>query len=89
MVNEYNPCASVSIPKNLPKQERKAASTTDEEIIKKSADVWLFPYIAIMTGMRKGEILALQRYQSPPKSSLNQLIESVDSGRIFCHISSR
>ncbi len=56
----YNPCASVSIPKNLPKKERTAASPSDEETIKKSADVWLFPYIAIMTGMRKGEILALQ-----------------------------
>lgn len=56
----YNPCASVTVPKNLPKTKRHAASSSDEEIIKRSADLWLFPYIAIMTGMRKGEILALQ-----------------------------
>ncbi len=55
-----NPCTAVSVPKNLPKSERTAASPEDEAIIRKSADVWLFPYIAIMTGMRKGEILALQ-----------------------------
>lgn len=57
---EINPCSSVIIPKALPKKKRAAASSSDEEIIKNSHDVWLFPYIAIMTGMRKGEILALQ-----------------------------
>jgi len=57
---EINPCSSIIIPKALPKKKRAAASSLDEEIIKKSYDIWLFPYIAIMTGMRKGEILALQ-----------------------------
>ena len=57
---ELNPCASAKVPKNTKKGSRSAATTDDEEIIKKSSDVWLFPYIAIMTGMRKGEILALQ-----------------------------
>jgi integrase len=57
---EFNPCASVSIPKDLKKTPRKAATSTDEEIIKNTSDKWLFPYIALMTGMRKGEILALQ-----------------------------
>lgn len=57
---EINPCASIIMPKALPKKKRTAAKSTDEEIIKKSYDIWLFPYIAIMTGMRKGEILALQ-----------------------------
>ena len=57
---QYNPCASVDLPKDLPKKQRTAAKQSDEEIIKQTSDVWLFPYIAIMTGMRKGEILALQ-----------------------------
>lgn len=57
---EMNPCASAKTPKDTKKTSRTAASATDEEIIKKSSDVWLFPFIAIMTGMRKGEILALQ-----------------------------
>ena len=57
---EMNPTKSAKNPKDTKKTSRTAATATDEEIIKKSADVWLFPYIAIMTGMRKGEILALQ-----------------------------
>lgn len=55
-----NPCASVHVPKNLPKRRRESASTEDEEIIKKSSDIWLFPVFALYTGMRKGEILALR-----------------------------
>lgn len=57
---EINPCASAIMPKDLPKSQRHAATESEEQIIKNSADVWIFPYIALMTGMRKGEILALQ-----------------------------
>lgn len=57
---QYNPCASVQVPQMSKAAKRGAASSTDEEIIKKSADIWIFPFIAIYTGMRKGEILALQ-----------------------------
>lgn len=57
---DINPCSAVITPKDLPKQARHSASESDEQIIKKSADIWIFPYIALMTGMRKGEILALQ-----------------------------
>ena len=57
---DTNPCASVKTPTDLPKTVREAASHSDEDIVKTSIDVWLFPYIALMTGMRKGEILALQ-----------------------------
>ena len=57
---ELNPCASAKTPNGLPKAQRNAASRSDEEKVRASADVWLFPYIALMTGMRKGEILALQ-----------------------------
>lgn len=56
----YNPCKSVTVPKGLTKSTRKSATSTDEDIILKSYDVWLFPYVALMTGMRKGEILALK-----------------------------
>lgn len=54
-----NPCGSAKTPPNLPKALRDAASPTDEQIIRNNADLWLFPFIALMTGMRKGEILAL------------------------------
>lgn len=57
---DLNPCASVKTPADLPKTKRDAASGSDEEIIKNNVDRWIFPYIALMTGMRKGEILALQ-----------------------------
>ena len=57
---KFNPCMSVQVPKGLPKTTRSAASMTDEEKIKTSNHEWLFPFIAIYTGLRKGEILALQ-----------------------------
>lgn len=57
---EYNICRSVTMPKNLKKTERPPASEQDELISMTSADIWLFPFISIYTGMRKGEILALQ-----------------------------
>lgn len=58
---EINPCASVSVPKGLPKTHREAASPEDEEKIKQSADIWLLPYLIMYTGLRKGEALALTR----------------------------
>lgn len=57
---DLNPCASAKTPSDLPKSTREAASRTDEQIIKETSDLWLFPFFALMTGMRKGEILALQ-----------------------------
>jgi integrase len=57
---ELNPCASVKTPTDLPKSTREAASRSDEQIIKDNVDLWLFPFVALMTGMRKGEILALK-----------------------------
>ncbi len=57
---QYNPCTPVPLPKGLPKEHRAAASTTDEQKIKLTSDPWLFPQIAIYSGLRKGEILALQ-----------------------------
>lgn len=56
---ETNPCTSVKPPKTE-RHIRKAASATEEQIVKENADLWLFPFFALMSGMRKGEILALQ-----------------------------
>jgi len=55
-----NPCLSVKITKGAPSKKRNAASSSEEGIILESADEWVFPVIALCTGMRKGEILALQ-----------------------------
>ncbi len=57
---EYNPCTDVSTPKNLKKAPRKSATEEDERRVRESADVWLLPFIALTTGMRRGEIIALQ-----------------------------
>lgn len=57
---DLNPCASVKTPTDLPKSTREAANRSDEQIIKDNVEQWLFPFFALMTGMRKGEILALK-----------------------------
>lgn len=58
---ETNPCLSVSVPKGLPKTHREPASPEDEARVKASAGIWLFPYLILYTGLRKGEALALTR----------------------------
>ena len=57
---EYNICRSVTLPKGLKRVERPPASEHDELLSMAAADDFLFPFISIYTGMRKGEILALQ-----------------------------
>ena len=56
----YNPCSSVELPKGLKQTKRGTASKEDEQAVIENVDVWVYPFIALMTGMRKGEILALQ-----------------------------
>ncbi len=56
----YTPTQGVEIPRGLKEKRRTSAPPEDEAVIKKSADVWLLPYMALMTGLRKGELLALQ-----------------------------
>jgi integrase len=59
---EINPCAAVKVPKgaNAKKTVRKSATYTDEQKILESDHPWQFPAFALLTGLRKGEILALQ-----------------------------
>jgi integrase len=57
---QYNPCAAVKIPKAKKNLPRPPADSTDEEKILTSDHHWLFPLVALLTGLRKGEILALQ-----------------------------
>ena len=56
----FNPCTSVKIPKAKKSSTRPPAATTDEQKILNSDNPWLFPLVALLTGLRKGEILALQ-----------------------------
>ena len=57
---QYNPCTSVKIPNAKKSTTIQPASYEDEEKILKSKNPWLFPIIALLTGLRKQEILALQ-----------------------------
>ena len=56
---DMNPAASVRLPKGLKSSKRLSASNSDEDIIKSTPDLWLFPYFLLFTGLRKGEALAL------------------------------
>lgn len=55
----YNPCTDIDIPKGLTMTKRTAATEVDEKKIIESDHPWIFPKIALYSGMRKGEILAL------------------------------
>ena len=77
-VLEYNICKSVTLPKNLKKTERAPASEIDEIKTMISADIWIFPFIAIYTGMRKGEILALQWRDIDFEKNLIRVTKSVE-----------
>lgn len=57
---DFSPSTGVDIPRGLKQKRRTAALEEDELTIRKAADVWLAPYLALMTGLRKGELLALQ-----------------------------
>lgn len=59
---QYNVAVSISIPKNLPKTKRECPEQKIIEKIKTNTDVpfSLFALFALYTGMRRGEILALQ-----------------------------
>jgi len=57
----YNPLRDIPIPKGLKKTPRKAAGDEDVAKIKQSlgTDFGLYAYMAMYTGLRKGELLGL------------------------------
>jgi integrase len=57
---ELNPCSASKIPRNLEQNKRPAAPVSEEQIVRETRDQFPLYYIALMTGMRRGEILALQ-----------------------------
>ena len=74
---EVNPCTAVQIPKDLPRTKRTSATSTDEQIILETTDGWMFPFFALMTGMRRGEILALQWRDVDFENNLIMVTKSV------------
>ena len=57
---EYNPCTSVKVVIGKKSKSIKPASPEDEERILSSDHKWLFPFMALLTGLRKQELLALK-----------------------------
>lgn len=59
-VLRFNPCSAIKTPKNLPKKFREPP--TEEQLIKVTpdSDMGLFAYFLQFTGLRRGEMLALQ-----------------------------
>ncbi len=56
----YNPVAHVKLPRALGHTERPRASQSDEGIILSHPEAWIFPFICLTSGLRKGEVLALK-----------------------------
>lgn len=55
-----NPARDSELPRNLKQSVRHPATVSEEQIIKQTAHVWFLPYLALTTGMRKGELLGLR-----------------------------
>ena len=57
----HNPARDAELPRNLTEKKRKAAPPNEEEAIRRAKDdEWALPYFALMTGMRRGELLGLK-----------------------------
>lgn len=84
----YNPCISITIPKGKASTARTAASEEDERKIMDTSDLWLFPFLALMTGMRKGECLALQWGDVDLETNLIHVNKSVEHLGSRAHIKS-
>lgn len=74
---QYNPCSAAKTPKGLEKEKRTSASEEDEKRIKEAKDLWLLPYFALYSGMRKGEILALKWKDVDFENNLIEVYKSV------------
>lgn len=57
---DYNPCLRVTLPEGKASTHRQAVSPADEAAIRTHPNEWLLPYMMLYTGLRRGEILALQ-----------------------------
>jgi integrase len=74
---DANPALGVSLPKGLKTSKRSSAGKGNEDIIKKTADVWLFPFFILYTGLRRGEALALTGADIDRKEGLIYVRKSV------------
>ncbi|MBQ8371531.1 MAG: site-specific integrase [Clostridia bacterium] len=57
---DFNPAHQAEIPRGLTVSKRLPATHADEQCTVLGTEIWLLPFFALMTGLRKGELLALQ-----------------------------
>jgi integrase len=58
---QSNPARDAELPRNLASKKRKPAPPNEEYIIRNTPpDEWQLPFFALLTGMRKGEVLGLK-----------------------------
>lgn len=74
---DSNPLSCVDSPQARQKAHRPAATIEDEEIIKTCGDKWAVPLVILYTGMRRGEICALQRKHIDYKKRIIRIEQSV------------
>ena len=55
-----NPATAAELPKNLAERRRTAAQPEEERRIREYKGDWLMPLFALLTGMRKGELIGLK-----------------------------
>lgn len=56
----YNPAREAEIPRGLAETPRMPATPSEEHKIARSQEIWLLPFMALYTGMRKGELRGLK-----------------------------
>lgn len=74
---DSNPLSCVDSPKKESKAHRPAASLGDEETIKNANDKWVVPLVLLYTGMRRGELCALQRKHIDYKKKIIRIEQSI------------
>ena len=76
-----NPARDAELPRNLAEKKRKPASISEEAAIKSAPeDEWLLPFFALMTGMRKGELIGLKWADIDLEHDVIRVSRSVWSG---------
>ncbi|MBQ7799649.1 MAG: tyrosine-type recombinase/integrase [Oscillospiraceae bacterium] len=58
----FNPVRDLTVPKNLPKKKRSSPSSQDIKRVKENTDIpfGMFAFWALYTGLRRGELMALE-----------------------------
>ena len=76
----YNPAREAEIPRGLSETPRLPANPIEERKIASSGEIWLLPFMALFTGMRKGELRGLKWSDIDMKRRLIKVSRSIWDG---------